>query len=96
MASATQMAKQMLTQLNQQPMQFVSNKTKPIFVIRIPSMMTAAEIDNVRVGIAKDNITDDYHVLVIPSNVTDFEFELYNADKIEVQKWNELVNRILK
>jgi hypothetical protein len=26
----------------------------------------------------------------------DFQFEMYNADKIEVQRWNELVNRILK
>jgi hypothetical protein len=26
----------------------------------------------------------------------DFRFEMYNADKIVVQKWNELVNRVLK
>lgn len=91
-----QMTNQVIGQLSQQPPSVVRIPPKPIFVIRIPSMMTAAEIDNVRVGIAKDNITDDYHVLVIPSGVTEFEFELYNADKIEVQKWNELVNRILK
>lgn len=96
MASATQMAKQMLTQLNQQPMQFVSNKPKPIFVMRVPTTLTSAEMDKLRDGVAKDDISDDYHILVVPSSVSEFQFEMYNADKIEVQKWNELVNKILK
>jgi len=67
-------------------------KTKPIFVMRVPSSMGAAELKNVR----DDSITDDYHVVVVPSSDNDFGFEMYNADKIETQKWNELVNRILK
>ena len=74
----------------------VTKPPKPIFVMRIPATMSPAEVDSIRVGIAKDNITDDYHVLVIPSGVTEFEFELYNADKIERQKWNDVVNKILK
>ena len=93
--TAVQMAQQVLTQLNQQPMQYVK-KQKPIFVMRIPASMSAAEVDRIRDGVAKDNMSDDYHILVVPSSATEFEFEMYNADKIEVQKWNELVNRILK
>ena len=71
-------------------------KTKPIFVMRVPSSMGAAELKNVRDALSKDSITDDYHVVVVPSSDNDFGFEMYNADKIETQKWNELVNRILK
>ena len=89
------MAQQVLTQLNQQPMQYVK-KQKPIFVMRVPSSLSAIEMDKLRDGVAKDNISDDYHILVVPSSATEFEFEMYNADKIQVQKWNELVNRILK
>ena len=89
------MAQQVLTQLNQQPMQYVK-KSKPIFVMRVPSSMSALEMDKLRDGVAKDGISDDYHILVVPSSATYFQFEMYNADKIEVQRWNELVNQILK
>ena len=93
--TAVQMAQQVLTQLNQQPMQYVK-KQKPIFVMRVPTHLSAQEMDRLRDGVAKDNISDDYHILVVPSSANDFQFEMFNADKIEVQKWNELVNRILK
>ena len=69
---------------------------KPIFVMRVPTTLSSLEMDKLRDGVAKDIISDDYHVLVVPSSVNDFEFEMYNADKIETQRWNELVNRILK
>ena len=93
--TAVQMAQQVLTQLNQQPIQYVK-KQKPIFVMRVPTHLSAQEMDRLRDGVAKDNMSDDYHIIVVPSSVSDFQFEMYNADKIEVQKWNELVNRILK
>ena len=93
--TAVQMAQQVITQLNQQPMQYVK-KQKPIFVMRVPTHLSSQEMDRLRDGVAKDNISDDYHILVVPSSATEFQFEMYNADKIEVQKWNELVNRILK
>ena len=93
--TAVQMAQQVLTQLNQQPMQYVK-KQKPIFVMRVPTQLSSQEMDRLRDGVAKDNMSDDYHIIVVPSSANDFQFEMYNADKIEVQKWNELVNRILK
>lgn len=71
-------------------------KTKPIFVMRVPSSLGPTELKNVRDVISKDTITDDYHIVVVPNSDNDFGFEMFNADKIEVQKWNELVNRILK
>jgi hypothetical protein len=44
----------------------------------------------------KDDIKDDYHIIVVPAQTDEFVFEMYNADKIEVQEWNKLVNKILK
>ena len=90
-----QLAQQVIGQLSNQP-PIVQLKPKPIFVMRIPTNMTSMEIDKIRDAISKDTITDDYHVLVIPTQQDEYSFEMYNADKIETQKWNELVNRILK
>jgi hypothetical protein len=90
-----QLAQQVIGQVSNQP-PIVQLKSKPIFVMRVPSSMGAAELKNVRDALSKDSITDDYHVVVVPSSDNDFGFEMYNADKIETQKWNELVNRILK
>jgi hypothetical protein len=92
----TQMAQQVLTQLNQQPMQYVSNKTKPIFIIRVPARLSNTEMAEIRKSLANDNINDDYYIMIIPSDVSEFMFELYNADKIEKQEWNKIVNKILK
>jgi len=90
-----QLAQQVIGQLSNQP-SIVQLKPKPIFVMRIPTNMTSMEIDKIRDAISKDTITDDYHVLVIPTQQDEYSFEMYNADKIETQKWNELVNRVLK
>lgn len=94
----SQLAKQVIANYQKQAgtIYHTPPKTKPIFVMRVPSSMGATELKNVRDALSKDSITDDYHVVVVPSSDNDFGFEMYNADKIETQKWNELVNRILK
>lgn len=94
----TQLAQQVIANYQKQAGTIYNTptKTKPIFIIRIPYTITGAEVDKIRDGISKDNISDEYHVLVIPTSADDYSFEMYNADKIETQKWNELVNRILK
>jgi len=93
--NSTQLAQQMVAQLNQQPMVF-SKKAKPIFVVKVPQNMSSTELRQVRDSMVKDDIKDDYHILVVPAQVDEFEFEMYNADRIEVQEWNKLVNKILK
>ncbi len=92
----TQMAKQVLTQLNQQPMTFVKTPPKPIFIIRVPARLSNSEMAEIRKTIAKDNINNDYHVMIIPSNVDEFMFEMFNADKIDVQQWNGIVDKLIK
>jgi hypothetical protein len=93
--TVTQMAQQVMGTITNPPSVTQLNP-KPIFVMKVPASMSAAELKNVREALSKDSITDDYHVVVVPNSDTDFQFEMYNADKIEVQRWNELVNRILK
>lgn len=94
----TQLAQQVIANYQKQAGTIYNTppKTKPIFVMKMPTNMTSTEIASIRDAISKDTITDDYHVLVIPTQQDEYSFEMYNADKIEVQKWNELVNRILK
>ena len=38
----------------------------------------------------------DYHIITLRNNKDTDEFEMFNADKIERQDWNELVNKIMK
>jgi len=46
--------------------------------------------------IHKSDITNEYHIIVIRNDKDKDEFEMYNADKVERQDWNKLVNKIIK
>ena len=93
----TQIAQQIIANYQKNPGQIVNTptKTKPIFVIRVPMSLTGPEIQNVKDAVYKE-LENEYHILFASTPLNDFQFEMYNADKIEMQKWNELVNRILK
>jgi hypothetical protein len=71
-------------------------KPKPIFVMRFRSSMTDEEERNVCEIIHKSDMNNEYHLLVIKNDKDKDEFEMYNADKIERQDWNGLVNKIIK
>ena len=70
-------------------------KPKPIFVIRVPLTLTGSDVQKVKDAVYKE-LENEYHILFASTPLDDFQFEMFNADKIEVQRWNELVNRILK
>jgi len=93
----TQVAQQIIANYQASPGTIYNTptKTKPIFVIRVPMNLTGSEIQNVKDAVYKE-LENEYHILFASTPLSDFQFEMYNADKIEVQKWNELVNRILK
>lgn len=93
--AAIQMANQVIGQLSQQPPSVVRIPPKPIFVIRVPLTFTGSEVQKVKDAVYKE-LENEYHILFASTPLDDFQFEMYNADKIEVQRWNELVNRILK
>ncbi len=94
--NTTQLVKQAIAQLNQQQMTVVKNPPKPIFVMKIPNTIVGTDLSNLRDAVAKDSISDEYHILVIPNVLNEYGFEMYNADKIERQEWNEIVNKFIK
>jgi hypothetical protein len=96
MTNVQQTIQNVIQQMNSQPMTLVKTPPKPIFIIRVPARLSNSEMAEIRKTIAKDNINNDYHVMIIPSNVDDFMFEMYNADKIDVQQWNSIVTKLTK
>jgi len=62
--------------------------------MRVPYHLDYNEVNNMRESISKDEISDEYHVLVVPIDVKEYEFEIYNADKIERQEWNRIVDKL--
>jgi hypothetical protein len=69
-------------------------KPKPVFVMKFRSSMTDEEQKNVCEAIYKSDMNNEYHVLVLRNDKNIDTFEMYNADKIERQEWNTLVNKL--
>ena len=69
---------------------------KPVFVMRFRNSMGDSEFSNVKDTIWKSDLSKEYHIIAIKNDKDKDEFEMYNADKIERQDWNELVNKIMK
>ena len=69
---------------------------KPIFVMKLDYRYDATDRQRISDEIMKSDLNKEYHVLVIENDAEKNEFEMYNADKIERQEWNEIVNKIIK
>lgn len=87
---------QIIGQISNQPTQLVYTKPKPVFVMRFRSGVSDAEFENVKQAVWKSDMPNEYHLIMIRNDKDKDEFEMYNADKIERQDWNELVNKITK
>ena len=70
--------------------------TKPIFIIRYRQSLQQSEVNKLRDDIFTSEIYKEYHVMYIRNDEDREEFEMYNADKIDKQEWNGIVNKILK
>ena len=68
---------------------------KPIFVMRFRNSMGDSEFSNVKDIIWKSDLSKEYHIIAIKNDKDKDEFEMYNADKIERQEWNTIVNKII-
>ena len=68
---------------------------KPVFVMRFRNSMGDSEFSNVKDIIWKSDLSKEYHIIAIKNDKDKDEFEMYNADKIERQDWNQLVNKII-
>jgi len=71
-------------------------KPKPIFVMRFRNSMSDGEFRHVKETIYKSDINTEYHIIPLLNDKDKDEFEMYNADKIERQDWNKLINQITK
>jgi hypothetical protein len=69
-------------------------KPKPIFVMRFRNSMSDEEQKNVSEIIYKSDMNNEYHIIVLKNDKDKDEFEMYNADKIERQDWNTIVNKL--
>jgi hypothetical protein len=67
---------------------------KPVFVMRFRSSMTDEEERNACEIIYKSDMNNEYHILVLKNDKDRDEFEMFNADKIERQEWNTLINKL--
>lgn len=67
---------------------------KPVFVMRFRNSMTDEEERNVSEAIFKSDMNNEYHILVLRNDIDKDEFEMYNADKIERQDWNTIINKL--
>jgi len=69
-------------------------KPKPIFVMRFSNSMSDEDARQTCETIYKSDMNNEYHIIVIRNDKDRDEFEMYNADKIERQDWNTIVNKI--
>ena len=68
---------------------------KPIFIMRFRNSMGDSEFSNVKDAIWKSDLSKEYHIIALKNDKDRDEFEMYNADKIERQEWNTIVNKII-
>lgn len=64
--------------------------------MRLHSSMSDMEYNRVREDIHKSELAKEYHIIAIRNDKDRDEFEMFNADKIERQDWNKIVNQIIK
>ncbi len=66
---------------------------KPIFVMRLRDSMTHEEERNVSEAIYKSDMNNEYHLILIRNDKDKDEFEVYNAEKMTRQDFNDIVNK---
>jgi hypothetical protein len=68
---------------------------KPIFVMRFRNSMSDGEFRHTQEQLYKSDISKEYHIIAIKNDKDKDEFEMFNADKIERQEWNTIVNKLM-
>jgi hypothetical protein len=56
--------------------------------------MTDGEFRYTQETIFKSDMNNEYHILILRNDKNIDTFEMYNADKIERQEWNTIVNKL--
>jgi len=74
----------------------IVNNPKPIFVMRFRDSLSDWDFSKIKDDIFKSEMANDYHVICVRNGIDKDEFEMYNADKIERQEFNKMINQITK
>ena len=67
---------------------------KPIFVMRFRNSLSDSEFLSTKGIIYQSDISKEYHIIALKNDKDKDEFEMFNADKIERQDWNTIVNKL--
>jgi len=73
---------------------------KPIFVVQLPSYSLSKENLQMAMNSLQTKLGEEYHVVVVPSTVTDITFECYNdnrgAKDEDIKSYIEVLNNSIK
>lgn len=72
----------------------IVTKPKPIFIMRFRNSLSDSEFDIVKDTIYKSDMNNEYHIIALRNDKDKDEFEMYNADKIDRQEFNTIINKI--
>ena len=62
--------------------------------MRFRNSMDDGDAKQVSETVYKSDMNNEYHIIVIRNDKDKDEFEMFNADKIERQDWNTIVNKL--
>ena len=74
----------------------IVNNPKPIFVMRFRDSLSDWDFSKIKDDVFKSEMSNEYHVICVRNGIDKDEFEMYNADKIERQEFNKMINQITK
>ena len=72
----------------------IVHKPKPIFIMRFRNSLSDNEFNIVKDTIYKSDMNNEYHIIALRNDRDKDEFEMYNADKIDRQEFNTIINKI--
>ena len=64
--------------------------------MRLRNSLSDSEFLSTKGMIYQSDISKEYHIIALKNDKDKDEFEMFNANKVERQEWNELVNKIIK
>lgn len=62
--------------------------------MRFRSGVSDSEFEIVKQTVWQSDMNNEYHLILLRNDKNKDEFEMFNADKIERQDWNTIVNKL--
>ena len=64
--------------------------------MRFRNSLSDSEFLSTKGMIYQSDISKEYHIIALKNDKDKDEFEMFNANKVERQEWNQLINKIIK